>query len=201
MTITKTISIVCDNTPATILAVSILFVTSAYGELYVTDSSITDTGIGSLGGIMIQQGGTASANVFLSRVRLENNTIGVLADGRVSTGAAVNVTMTDCAVLGSQFDGITAISSAGKSAASVFLDHSVVSGNFGSGVKADGAAASGMGAAFVRIGDSTIVLNATGVSTANAGVVQSMKNNRISGNLTDGTPIPAFPGPGGAALQ
>ena len=123
---------------------------------------------------MIQQGGTGAVNAFLSRVRLENNTIGVFADGRNSTGPAVNVTMTDCAVIGSQFDGVTAITSAGKSVASIFLDHSVLSGNFGSAVNANGAAASGMGAAFVRIGDSTIVLNAIGVSTTNAGVVQSM---------------------------
>lgn len=53
----------------------------------------------------------------------------------------------------------------------------------------------------IRLGDSTVVLNATGVGTFNSGIIQSFKNNRISGNLTDGTPIPAYAGPGGAALQ
>jgi hypothetical protein len=31
--------------------------------------------------------------------------------------------------------------------------------------------------------------------------VQSFKNNMIVGNGTDGTPLPAVPGPGGAPLQ
>jgi hypothetical protein len=31
--------------------------------------------------------------------------------------------------------------------------------------------------------------------------MQSFKNNQIAGNNADGTPIPAFSGPGGTALQ
>jgi hypothetical protein len=177
---------------------------SAYAELYVTDSSITDNGpSGSLpfAGILLQPVASSSVNAFISRVRLENNNFGIFIDGGLTTGVAVNATVTDCAIIGSQNNGVTANTIAGKAAASIFLDHSVVSANFGSGVNANGATASGAGSAFVRIGDSTIVLNATGVSTTNAGIVQSMKNNRISGNLTDGTPIPAFVGPGGTALQ
>jgi hypothetical protein len=114
---------------------------------------------------------------------------------------AVNATVLETVVAGSAGNGILAQSTAGHAAASVFFDHSAASANFGSGLRADGAAASGSGSAVVRIGDSTIVLNATGVSTSGAGVLQSFKNNRISGNLTDGTPIPAFPGPGGSPLQ
>jgi hypothetical protein len=182
----------------------IFFFPDAYAELYVTDSYIIDNGLpgnNPFGGILIQPGSSGSVNAFISRVRLENNNLGIFVQGSVSTGVAVNATVTDSAVIGSQGNGVTAITIAGKAAVSIFLDHSVVSGNFGSGVNANGAAASGTGSAFVRIGDSTIVLNATGVSTTNAGVVQSMKNNRISGNLTDGTPIPAFVGPGGTPLQ
>jgi hypothetical protein len=76
-----------------------------------------------------------------------------------------------------------------------------VATNFGSGIKADGATASGAGSAFVRISNSTVALNVTGASTAAAGVLQSFKNNVIVGNFVDGTPIPAFSGPGGTALQ
>ena len=119
---------------------------------------------------------------------------GIVVDGTRSTGVAVNATILDTVVAGSQSDGVRAQSQAGRAAASVLFDHSVASGNFGSGVRAVGATASGQGSALARIGDSTIVLNATGVSTGGAGVLQSFKNNRISGNLTDGTPIPAVPG-------
>jgi hypothetical protein len=181
----------------------VYFQPNAYAELYITDSIFADN-IGASqasGGIIIVPAGSGSVNAFLSRVRVENNSTGILVDGTLSTGVAVNATVVDSFIVGSQSDGIRARSSAGLAAASVFVDHSVASGNFGSGVKASGATASGAGSATARIGDSTIVLNNIGVSATGAGVLQSYKNNRISGNLTDGTPIPAFVGPGGSALQ
>jgi len=181
----------------------IFFQPTTYAELYVVDSYLTDNGsTGSLsGGIVITPGGSGSVNASINRVRLENNSTGIIVDGTHSTGVAVNATVLDNVIAGSASDGILAQSAGGAAAASVFFDHSLASGNFGSGIRANGAAASGAGSATVRIGDSTIVLNFAGVSTTNAGVVQSFKNNRISSNLTDGTPIPAFPGPGGTALQ
>src|SRR3979411_2159975 len=97
--------------------------------------------------------------------------------------------------IGSAGNGIQAITSSGHAAVSVFVDHSVVSGNFASGISVNGAAPGGAGSAVARIGDSTVALNVNGVSTSGTGVLQSFKNNRISSNLTDGTPIPAFPGP------
>ena len=52
----------------------------------------------------------------------------------------------------------------------------------------------------VIIGNSTVVGNGTGVSNV-GGTLQSFKNNQIAGNSVDGTPITAFPGPGGTPLQ
>jgi hypothetical protein len=182
----------------------ILFTPFSYAELYVVDSVVADSGNPSAarsGGIVIRPSSAGAVNAFLSRAKVENNFVGIRVDGTDSTGVAVNATVTDSVITGSASDGILAISSAGHAAASVFVDHCVIAGNFGSGVNANGVAASGAGSAFIRLGDSTIVLNATGVSTTGAGVVQSMKNNRISGNLTDGTPVPAYPGPGGTPLQ
>ena len=46
----------------------------------------------------------------------------------------------------------------------------------------------------VRIGNSTIYGNQTGVSADSGGAVQSFKNNQIFGNGTDGTPLDAVPG-------
>jgi hypothetical protein len=165
----------------------IYFQPDTYAELYVVDSIITDNGgTGSLsGGIIITPGGSGSVNASINKVRLENNSTGIIVDGTRGTGVAVNATILDTVVAGSQGDGVRAQS--GGAAASALFDHSVASGNFGSGLRAVG------GAATVRLGDSTIVLNATGVSNA-GGVLQSFKNNRISGNLTDGTPVPAVPG-------
>ena len=176
------------------------FIPPDYAELYVADSYITDNGVdggGTNGGIVIQPSATGSVNAFINRVQLENNAVGILVDGSFSTGVAVNAIVLESTVVGSAGHGIAAFTTAGHAAVSVLVDHAVVSGNFASGINANGAAASGAGSAVVRIGDSTIALNLTGVSTTNAGVVQSFKNNRISGNLADGTPITAFPGPGG----
>lgn len=120
---------------------------SGYGELYVSDSYITDNGGAgaSSGGIVIFFQDTSSANAVIDGVRIANN--------------------------------------------------------FGSGVRSSGVAASGKGSSLIRIGNSTIANNVTGVSAVGAGVVESFKDNQIAGNSTDGTPITAVPGPGGTPLQ
>jgi len=162
----------------------IYFQPNAYAELYITDSIITGNGgTGSIsGGIIITPSGSGSVNASINGVRVENNSTGIIVDGtRGST--IVNATIVNTVVAGNQHDGV--IAKSGPGSAFAFFDHSVASGNFGSGVTAVG------GAATARIGDSTINLNVNGVSSANGGTVQSYKNNRISGNLTDGTPLPA----------
>jgi len=170
----------------------IYFQPNAYAELYVTDSIITGNGgTGSLsGGIIIQPVGSGGVNASINRVRVDNNSTGIIVN---STSAGVNATIVDSVVAGNQADGLLAQS--GSAAANVNFDHSGASGNFGSGLRAVGATAT------VRINNSTIVNNVTGVSTANAGQLQSFKNNMIAGNVVDGTPITTFPGPGGTPLQ
>jgi len=105
--------------------------------------------------------------------------------------AGVNVTVLDSLVVGSTKDGILAQTSAGKAPVSVFIDHSVVSGNFGSGVKADGPAglAGGPPSVNVRISDSTITLNGAGVSASASEMLHSFKNNRLIGNTNDDTSL------------
>jgi hypothetical protein len=88
-------------------------------------------------------------------------------------------------------DGI-AVSSASNHAGAT-IDRTLLAFN-GGGLGVGGAGA------IAIIGNSTVTNNGTGVSNT-AGTVQSFKNNQISGNSTDGTPLSAFPGPGGTALQ
>lgn len=181
----------------------IYFQPNAYAEFYLADSIITNNGaFGRIsGGIVITPGGSGFASASINRVRVENNSTGIIVDGTRSTGFLVNATIRDTVVAGSQGDGVLARSSEGNAAASVLFDRSVATGNFGSGVRAVGEVAGGTGSAIALISDSTIDLNITGVSAAGAGVVQSFKNNRISGNFDGGAPIPPYPGPGGSALQ
>jgi hypothetical protein len=182
----------------------ISFFPFGYSELYVSDSYITDNGgpEANLGGIIVvPQNASASANIFINRVQLDNNAIGLQIDGRVSTAVAVNAVVRNSVVSGSGLDGIVAVTQAGGPAVNILVDRTKLSGNFAKGLFSVGATASGQGSAIIRVGRSSIVNNVTGVGALSAGVLQSFKNNRISGNLTDGTPITAFPGPGGTPLQ
>jgi hypothetical protein len=124
------------------LELGIYFQPNTNAQLYISDSIITgNSGTGPLsGGIVITPSASASVNAFISRVKVEGNSTGIIVDGKRSTMAAVNVTVLDSMVVGSTKDGILAQTSAGKARVSVFIDHSVVSGNLESGVKADGPA-------------------------------------------------------------
>jgi hypothetical protein len=42
-------------------------------------------------------------------------------------------------------------------------------------------------AAIVRVGQSTVIANGTGLQSTNGGLLQSYGNNNVSGNTTDGT--------------
>src|SRR5262249_11852245 len=113
----------------------------------------------------------------------------------------VNLGLHNSTVLGSSSHGVNTITAAGKAPITLTVDGSRIAGNAGSGIQAVAVAASGKGSTVVRVGNSTITQNLTGVSTSGPAVIQSCKNNQTAGNLTDGTPITAFPGPGGTPLQ
>jgi hypothetical protein len=167
----------------------IYFQPNTDAQLYISDSIITgNSGGGSLsGGIVITPSASASVNAFISRVKVEGNSTGIIVDGKRSTGAAVNAIVLDSVVVGSTKDGILAQTSAGKAPVSVFIDHSVVSGNIESGVRVDGppGLAGTPSPMNVRISDSTITLNDKGVSSNITDVFYSYKNNRINGNKND----------------
>jgi hypothetical protein len=175
------------------------FIPSGAGSLSVSDSLITDNGgTGTTAGINVKPSGTGAANVSINRVQVENNTQGILADGTNSTGG-VNVTVVNTAVHGNSSNGVTSSSNAGHSAVNVHVGTSSITSNLGSGLNANGSTSvPGLGFASMRVGGSVIAHNAVGVSAVNQGVLQSFKTNQVAGNGTDGTPMNAFPGPGGA---
>jgi fructose-bisphosphate aldolase class 1 len=70
----------------------------------------------------------------------------------------------------------------------MIVDHSMVVASVNAGI------ASADPAATVRIGNSTVAHNVTGVVALGGSTMQSFKNNQISSNITDGTPITAVPG-------
>jgi hypothetical protein len=178
------------------------FIPSGAASLAVADSYITDNGgSGTTAGIMVKPSGSGAANVSINRVALENNTNGVFADGTNSTGG-INIVLANSSVHANSSNGVTSFTNASHSAVNVHVGTSIVSSNSGSGLNVNGFTATpGLGFASMRAGGSIIAHNAVGVSTVGAGVLQSFKTNQVAGNGTDGTPMAAFPGPGGTALQ
>ena len=151
-------------------------------QLVVSDTIIINNGASSNGGgiqVAPQPGG--SAGVVLNRVTFEVNVTAIVLN---SSSGGIGAVMTD-SVVSSFSNGILSI---GGQGVNLTIRNSKLINNVGAAIQSDGANS------VVRLDESTIAGNQTGVSAINGGVVQSFKNNRIIGNQTDGIPIPAVPG-------
>jgi hypothetical protein len=160
----------------------IAFTPSTSAKLFVEDTIITgNTNSGaSTGGIMIQPSGTASAKVSLVRVNLENNGLGVRADGTGSTGG-IFVSMSDSVVSGNANAGIVGFSQGGATTR-LWIDRTIIVNN-GIGVNANGSSVT------MRVGSSMITNNATGVNVANSATATSLGTNQINDNPTPGATL------------
>jgi hypothetical protein len=148
--------------------------------LFVSDSTIRDNGSGNTGaGILIQPGGTAGVNAVLSRVHVENNSLGIKVDSTVGT-RTVNLTVADSIAAGNTNSDIAAFTTPGKGTANVMINRTSLSAS-NVGLRSDGPTTT------VRIGSSAIFGNVTGVVGANGGVLLSYGNNQFNGNTTDGS--------------
>ena len=151
-------------------------------KVYISDSVVSNNGLpASGGGIVIQPTGSGSARVVLDRVRVENNTYGIFADGTGSTGLIL-VQVRDSIVTGNTGNGITAVTNSGASFTGVIVDRSLSVFNAGTGILAQGAGA------LVHLGNSTVVGNGAGLGAQSGGQITSYQNNQASGNSIDGAP-------------
>lgn len=115
-------------------------------------------------------------NAFISL-----NNIGIYEQ---STGASMSMTVRNSTVSNNGI-GIWVTGSGGHAGATIEQD-TLAFNQVGLAVQESGAVA--------VIGSSTVVNNGTGVVPTDGGTLYSIKNNNISGNGTDGTPITAYPG-------
>jgi hypothetical protein len=155
-------------------------------RVFLADGYISDCGVGGSGfaAILVKPNSGANASISINRVLMEDNLNGVFADGS-GGGGIVHVQVKDSVVSGSSNNGIS-ISSAGPSFTADVVN-SIIRYNTSTGAAVTGAAAS------LKLGGNTITDNATGVASS-GGTLQSFKNNQITDNSTDGTPITAVPG-------
>jgi hypothetical protein len=166
-------------------AAGINFAPTGAGELFVSESYLTDNGTGNVGaGVLIRPTGTGSANVVLSQLHVENNALGIKIDSLAGTGF-VHLSITDSVAAGNTNAGIAAFTTAGQGSANVLINRTTSSNN-AVGVRSNGPTS------VVRIGSSAITGNVLGIAIS-GGVLQSYGNNQITLNNTDGTPTATIP--------
>jgi len=149
---------------------------SANAVLEVNRSIFTGNGVApSAGGaIVVQPAVGGSVVAVIANSAAENNSDAVKA---TSTNGAITMTVRDSILSNNRGSGINASSG---SPINLMLDRDTISNNFQNGVLSSG------GGSTVRINNSVITGNATGVSGTG---LKSYKNNAINGNGSDGTPI------------
>jgi hypothetical protein len=161
-------------------AIGLLFAPNTAGAtLAVNDSIMTGNGIApSTGGaIVVQPAVGGSAVVVVHNTRTENNSNGISVN---SASGFVTMTVRDSTLSNNRGNGI--VSTAGNSI-NLMVDRATISSNFQNGILSSGANS------LVRINNSSISGNVTGVASSGGGVVHSYRDNAIDGNGTDGTPI------------
>jgi len=134
---------------------------SGAASLFVSDTTVTNN---LTNGILV----SGTVNGAINRVTASANGVGVFANG-----AGVSLTITNT-VTGKNNYGI------GASASAVTLSNLTANSN------AIGIAA--QQAAIVRVGQSTVSANGTGLQPTNGGQIVSFGNNNVGGNGTDGAP-------------
>jgi hypothetical protein len=165
----------------------IAFTPSGASSLFVSDTVVSHNGTGTAGGgVFIQPTGTGTAQATLVRVNSVNNVFGIRADGSASTGG-VSVTVSDSTTASNAYSGMTAFTAAGNAPVSMHIIRSVSTNN-GFGLNSTGPTAT------LRIADSSVTANGTGVNIAGGATMTSLGNNQIVDNTASGPSIPVTGG-------
>ena len=159
------------------------FQPSGASQLYITNTTIATNGNAATGGgILIQPTGAGgSAKVVLNRVRLQNNANNNLRiDSTGNTGAGITVVIENSELSGSGGQGIAVVQPAGTATIGVMVNNSTVANNAGFGIITNGSGVT------MRVGDTDITGNATGISAAGGSSILSYGTNHLDGNPTVG---------------
>lgn len=144
---------------------------SGVAKLHVTNCVIKTNGNASTGGgIYIQPAAGAVADVTIDRTQIQNNRIGIFANGAGTTRGVVRSSV----VSGNATWGI----GAQGARSSLMIENTNVSGNQ-VGIVAKNSAS-------VVVSRSSIVFNRTGLSASAGGTLSTYKNNDLNGNTADG---------------
>jgi hypothetical protein len=156
----------------------ILFEPQSTAELFISNSTIHNNGIGgTLAGIYIQPSFGVQVTVTIANSRIYDNNFGIVADSTM--GGIIRGVVKDSVVSDSPHNGIT-VSTTGESDV-LMIDSTAVSGNF------HGLVAGGNGAGML-VRNTSVFNNTAGLYTTNGGTLYSYGNNSVNGNNgNDGT--------------
>ena len=154
-------------------------------EFYAEDVTVTD---GAFGIVVQPTGSNGSVRAILRNVRAQNNSTTGLNVSAVGNGSvAGSIVVVDKSAFTGNASGIVA-NAPGTTQTTVFLNDSIVSGNSTLGLRAIGTAAR------IRVANSVITANQTGLVITSGGFINTYGNNRLDGNVTDGAfTAPALP--------
>jgi hypothetical protein len=149
---------------------------AGFSEFYAENVTVTDGAVG----ILMQPTGAAGAlRAELRNVRAQNNSgTGLRIDANNSSSAAGTNVLIDKSSVSGNADGIVVVSTVASRPSVAMITDSNIFANSGIGVIADGQSAR------VRVGNSTITRNGTGVSITNSANILTYGTNRLDGNAT-----------------
>jgi len=147
-------------------------------ELYVSDTILSGDGSAGGGGISIRPTGSGSAKAVLDDVNVEDNASGIIIDGRSTTGTNT-VTIRNSVVSGGSAFGIYAVDGGGG-VTNVTVEGSTSTNNTTFGIGSNGVNS------FVRVRNSTVNGNGTGLQIAGSGKLISNGGNVVRGNTANG---------------
>lgn len=148
-------------------------------NLTIADSIISNGGSGTTGGgIVVKPQSGGSVRMALERTTVSSNVFGVAFDGSNST-AGINATIKESMISGNSQDGIVATTSAGNAPIGVFVSGSASSNN-AIGIRSIGPNVT------VRVDNSKVVGNDTGLAALSGGALLSYGNNNVDANGSNG---------------
>ncbi|MFA5964885.1 MAG: right-handed parallel beta-helix repeat-containing protein [Sphingomonas sp.] len=160
------------------------FANTATGKLIMHNVSIIESGVASntlTGGVLVQPaaGITADVSIFNSRL-MNNENVGLRLDTIGIVGSVINATVDDVTFAGNA-NGVLIKSPASTGTVKLMLAHSVITNSASYGMIVNGSGST------VRVGNSVISNNLTGITALASGVIASYGNNLLDGNGTDGS--------------
>jgi hypothetical protein len=132
-------------------------------------------------GILVVPLESAVVTGVLSEVTANNNFNGIFVNGRLTTGASLNVIIVDSVASNNNGFGVIAASASGNAATAVMLRNVVASNNV-TGLSA-------VQNVILRVAHSVVTGNNTGVNRSGSGILNSYRDNDINGNTNDNTAV------------